>query len=86
MVSLPYSRQMEDEADVIGLHLMSLACFDFRRAPLAMSRIQSGKEASGLSEYFSTHPGTDHRIERLANAAKAMVAPEKCWSQSAWSF
>jgi len=66
LVSLPYSREMESEADVIGLELMARAGYN-PEAALSMQR-KLGAASSGQSppELLSTHPATATRIKDLS--------------------
>lgn len=64
LVLLPFSRNQESEADVIGLKYMAQAGFDPRQAvPLWQNMTKEGKEAP--SEFMSTHPSGDKRIDSL---------------------
>jgi len=67
---LPHSRQMETEADRIGIQLAAEACFD----PTAAKRVFQNmtKNSNGTSnvnveppEFLSTHPAHESRIEHL---------------------
>jgi predicted Zn-dependent protease len=70
---LPFSRDMELEADVMGLELMARAGYDPRRAPEVwrkMQRLSGGQEPV---QFFSTHPNSAHRIAALeANVPKVL--------------
>jgi predicted Zn-dependent protease len=70
---LPFSRDMELEADVMGLELMARAGYDPRRAPEVwrkMQRLAGGKEPV---QFFSTHPNSSNRIAALeANVPKVL--------------
>lgn len=64
-IMLPFSRNQESEADVIGLKYMARAGFDPRQAvPLWQNMMQEsgGKEPA---EFMSTHPSGEKRIEDL---------------------
>lgn len=64
LVLLPFSRKQESEADVIGLDYMSRAGFDPRQAvPLWQHMMEEGNSAP--SEFLSTHPSGDKRIDSL---------------------
>jgi len=66
-IMLPFSRNQESEADVIGLKYMARAGFDPRQAvPLWQNMMQEsgGKEPA---EFMSTHPSGEKRIEDLIN-------------------
>ena len=75
---LPHSRQQEQEADAIGLHLTARACFDPRAAPVVFRHmadqdhpsLDGNDDASSSSsweppEFLSTHPSHPHRIAQL---------------------
>jgi predicted Zn-dependent protease len=70
---LPFSRDMELEADVMGLELMARAGYDPRQAPQVwrkMQRLSGGQEPV---QFFSTHPSSSTRIAALeANVPKVM--------------
>ncbi|CAN0288853.1 unnamed protein product [Pylaiella littoralis] len=64
---LPNSREMEREADFIGLQLMSKACFDPHEMPLTFGRMEAMTKKKGVSKgpaYLSTHPADDERIAK----------------------
>lgn len=64
LVLLPFSRNQESEADVIGLEYMARAGFDPRQAvPLWQNMMKSGDKAP--SEFLSTHPSGEKRIDSL---------------------
>jgi predicted Zn-dependent protease len=66
LVRLPHSRELEREADIIGLHLLARCCvYDPQEMPKVFSRLQAGEgEALMLSEYLGTHPLHASRIEQ----------------------
>ena len=63
-IMLPFSRNQESEADVIGLKYMARAGFDPRQAvPLWQNMMnEAGKEPA---EFMSTHPSSEKRIDAL---------------------
>lgn len=62
-VALPFSRDQESEADILGLNYMRAASYDVRQAiPLWQRMSQSG---SRQPEFLSTHPDPANRIERI---------------------
>jgi len=64
-IMLPFSRNQESEADVIGLKYMARAGFDPREAvPLWQNMMEEGggKEPA---EFTSTHPSGEKRIDAL---------------------
>jgi len=63
-IALPFSRDQEAEADVIGIRYMHDAGYDVRQA----IPFWQWMEASGGSrppEFLSTHPNPDNRIQRI---------------------
>ena len=65
-IMLPFSRNQESEADVIGLKYMAKAGFDPRAAvPLWQNMTDEAGEAR--AEFISTHPSSDKRIDSLVS-------------------
>jgi len=65
-IMLPFSRNQESEADVIGLKYMARAGFDPRAAvPLWQNMTDEAGEAR--AEFISTHPSSDKRIDALVS-------------------
>ncbi|KAF8657090.1 hypothetical protein AX16_002277 [Volvariella volvacea WC 439] len=68
LLELPNSRTQEREADVIGLKLMSNACYDPKAAPEMFQRLgQVEKQISGRAgmDFFRTHPTSENRVKYL---------------------
>jgi predicted Zn-dependent protease len=65
-VSLPFSREQEAEADILGLRYMRAAGYDVREAIPFWQRMQGGG-GSRPPEFLSTHPDPDNRIQRIRN-------------------
>lgn len=63
-LSLPFSREQEAEADILGLNYMHAASFDVRQAIPFWNRMQSSG-GSRPPELLSTHPDPSNRIERI---------------------
>ncbi|KAF7336184.1 Peptidase-M48 domain-containing protein [Mycena venus] len=62
--SLPHSRALETEADMVGLKLMSRACYNPGAAPRFFEDL--GKlEKGSMPTFFRTHPPTSERIAHL---------------------
>jgi metalloendopeptidase OMA1, mitochondrial len=88
IISLPYSRRLETEADRIGLDLMARACYDPRASPRMFSRLaklaeeEAGGAKTGLkTTFFSTHPAFDNRIATIQTwipDAQAMYKSQDC--------
>ena len=72
-VMLPYSHLHESEADEMGLYLMAQAGFDPKESVRLWQNMSSQGGGEQPSEFFSTHPSHETRIEDLNNAmGKAM--------------
>ncbi|KAJ8101990.1 peptidase M48 [Lipomyces tetrasporus] len=65
LLEMPASRQMESEADYIGLLMMSKACFDPRKAVDFWGRMQKVERMQPM-EFLSTHPSNTTRIQRIS--------------------
>jgi len=89
-VLLPFSRDHEVEADVVGLHYMARAGYDPREAIGFWQRMAEASNGRQPPEFASTHPSHGTRIERLkaempramesykqANGAKLSVPVER---------
>ena len=63
-VLLPYARDMESEADRLGLIFMAKAGYDPRQAPAFWERMQA-KGGAQPPQFLSTHPHPDARIKQL---------------------
>jgi predicted Zn-dependent protease len=64
-ILLPFSRKHESEADRIGLLLLAQSCYDPREAPLLWERMGANREGQAPSEFASTHPSPQTRIEQF---------------------
>lgn len=65
---MPASRQMETEADYIGLMLMSRACFQPNESVRLWERMTQFEKRTmnGANfEFLSTHPASSRRIENM---------------------
>jgi predicted Zn-dependent protease len=82
-VSLPYARQQESDADLVGLELAARAGHDPRAAisvwqkmaRLSQSRAQAGAKGAGGQppQFLSTHPSHASRIHEIeANLPRVM--------------
>lgn len=72
-ILLPYSRDMESEADVIGLQYMARAGYDPSEAVEFWKRFRTAT-GGGAPELLSTHPATETRIAALGAALPKAMA------------
>lgn len=63
-VSLPFSRDQEGEADILGLNYMNAAGYDVKQA-IPFWAAMSASGGSRPPELLSTHPDPANRIERI---------------------
>lgn len=63
-LSLPFSREQESEADILGLNYMRTAGYDVREAIPFWGAMSAGG-GSRQPEFISTHPDPDNRIARI---------------------
>jgi predicted Zn-dependent protease len=72
-ISLPFSREMELEADVIGLELTTRAGYDPRQAVNFWKKMEAQASDKGSLEFFETHPKNERRLAALEeNLPKVM--------------
>lgn len=64
-VLLPFSRDHESEADVVGLMLAAAACYDPREAIGLWERMGQASGGQAPPEFMSTHPSGPTRISHL---------------------
>jgi predicted Zn-dependent protease len=64
----PYSRELEYEADHIGLMIMSAAGYDPNKAIEFWTRAGKDPDFSASIEFFSTHPPAADRLNKLKSA------------------
>jgi metalloendopeptidase OMA1, mitochondrial len=77
-VLLPFSREHETEADVIGLRYAIRAGYDPWEAPKLWERMaQLG--GSNTPEWMSTHPASEARAANLRAIIPQLVEEEKNW-------
>jgi predicted Zn-dependent protease len=65
---LPYAREQETEADLVGLSYMANAGFDPRAAVYLWKNMAAAKQADGREnppEFLSTHPSDSVRIDNM---------------------
>jgi hypothetical protein len=64
-ITLPNSREAENEADQIGIELAARAGFDPRAAVTLRQKMQ-GQAGASKAEFLSTHPSNETRIQNLS--------------------
>ena len=69
-VMLPYGRLQENEADEIGIYLMTKAGYNPYEALNFWKNMSKNKKES--SEFFSTHPSSSTRIENIQKTINKM--------------
>lgn len=72
-IALPFSRQHETEADVLGQRYMANAGFDPRAAATLWENMQKQAGGSRPPAWLSTHPDPQRRIQTLAAAAPGLM-------------
>jgi predicted Zn-dependent protease len=65
LVGLRYGRTDELEADKLGLRFMSEAGYDPRAMIELMKILEEASPGARPSEFFSTHPNPENRIQRI---------------------
>jgi predicted Zn-dependent protease len=68
MSGLPFAREQETEADLVGLDYMAKAGFDPRAAVYLWKNMAAAKAAEGRErppEFLSTHPSDSARIDHM---------------------
>ena len=61
----PFSRTQESEADYLGMIFASLSGYDIRETKKLWERMKASKKGKEISEFMSTHPSSDTRINNL---------------------
>ncbi|HEU0153408.1 MAG TPA: M48 family metallopeptidase [Arenimonas sp.] len=72
-IALPFSRQHETEADVLGQRYMASAGFDPRAASTLWENMLKQAGGSRPPAWLSTHPDPQRRIQTLAAAAPGLM-------------
>ncbi|XP_048763090.2 metalloendopeptidase OMA1, mitochondrial-like isoform X2 [Ostrea edulis] len=78
---LPFSRELEKEADKVGLQLAAKACFDIREASVVwtLMQVKDTMEGTVIPEFMSTHPSNETRVELIDFLIPRMTElREKC--------
>lgn len=76
LLNTSHSREMETEADYIGLMVMARACFDPTQAPKLWRNMMSFEQKQGQKsiELISTHPSSDRRFNNISQWMPKAVA------------
>jgi predicted Zn-dependent protease len=72
-VQLPNSRQQESEADRIGIELAARAGYDPNAAVSLWQKMIQATGQTGKSDWLSTHPAGERRIEALSTLVPQMM-------------
>lgn len=64
-ILMPYSREQESEADIIGMDLMAKAGFDPRQSVTLWQKMSQATQGQEPIEFMSTHPAHATRIQNL---------------------
>ena len=67
LITLPYSRKLEKEADEVGLLMAARACFDIRHVPKFWERMHMEERdlVFQQNDWLSTHPSHENRVTWL---------------------
>jgi predicted Zn-dependent protease len=77
-VLMPFGREQESEADIMGLELMARAGFDPRESVKLWENMARASGGGAPPEFLSTHPSNRTRIEGLTKAMpKAILLYEQ---------
>lgn len=68
LLNTSFSREMETEADYIGLMVMSRACYDPQKAPRLWKNMMAfeRRNGEGPPELLSTHPSSNRRFNNIS--------------------
>ena len=72
-LELPNSREAETEADRVGIELAAKAGYDPNAAVTLWQKMAKVSGGSGKSDFFSTHPAPEKRMETLAALVPQMM-------------
>ena len=64
-ILMPYSREQESEADIIGMDLMAKAGFDPQHSVTLWQKMEQASQGQQPIEFMSTHPAHATRIQNL---------------------
>jgi Zn-dependent protease with chaperone function len=72
-ITLPNSRQAEDEADKLGIELAARAGYDPHAAVSLWTKMMNASGDSSRFDFLSTHPASPKRVESLAALEQPMM-------------
>jgi predicted Zn-dependent protease len=72
-IDLPNSREAESEADRIGIELAAKAGYDPKAAVTLWEKMAKVSGGSGKTDFLSTHPAPEKRMEALAALGPQMM-------------
>ncbi|KAL6070671.1 metalloendopeptidase [Balamuthia mandrillaris] len=77
VVTLPFSRKLEQEADYIGLMLMARACYDPSVSIRLWERMNEAQASP--AQFLSTHPSSNTRIKNIRSwLEEAKAEGQRC--------
>lgn len=64
IISLPFSRELEEEADIVGMELAAKACYDVREGSVFWRKMAMNSDLTGQKsqQFASTHPSNETRV------------------------
>lgn len=65
-----FSRDLEREADYIGLYIAHIAGYDVGKAPDFWERVAIENPESWVADYWATHPSASERLVRIKKTVK----------------
>ncbi|MDH3421008.1 MAG: M48 family metalloprotease, partial [Gammaproteobacteria bacterium] len=68
LMSLPFSRRDESEADIVGLDYMANAGFDPRATMYLWKNMGDMRQGGEPAEFMSTHPSDDRRLDDIVRS------------------
>jgi len=71
-IQLPFSRQMETEADKLGLVISARACYDVRESVTFFREKGENTDKVEIDESLSTHPSNEQRSKELLKLMPAV--------------
>jgi predicted Zn-dependent protease len=78
---LSYSRELESEADHIGVFLMTFAGYDPDAAVRFWERMARAMQGQHPPEIFSDHPSDEHRIAQMQRWVPAAKAGKRAYDE-----